>query len=64
MLGPYIKSRIYQGHRNVSKCRAHHNGNLLGTTRKNLFRNQFSMYEPKCTNILSYFGGPGGPSII
>ena len=60
MLGPYIKSRGIRGHRNVSKCSPHHNGDIC-TIRGNNLKNQFFIHEPNVKNyILGYLGVPEG----
>ena len=55
-VGPLHKIQGYQGHRNVSKCRPHHSGDIC-TTRGN---NLFFIYGPKCYKNV-YFGLFGGP---
>ena len=51
----------HQGHRNVSKCSPHHNGDIC-TTRGNNLRTSFSYMNQnvKQMYILEYLGGPEG----
>ena len=57
MLGPY-KLQGYQGHRNVSKCSPHHNGDIC-ITRGNNLKNSFSyMSQNVKTNIYFWLFRP------
>ena len=60
-VGPLHKIQGYQGHRNVSKCSPHHNGDIC-TTRGNNLKTSFS-YMSQNVNKIVYFGlfmGPWG----
>ena len=59
MLSPYIKSRGYQGHQNVSKLRPHHSVDIC-TTRGNNLKTIFSFMgqNVKKMYILGVFLGP------
>ena len=62
-VGPLHKIQGYQGHRNVSNCRPHHNGDILiSTTRGNHLKTSFSYTSQnvKQMYILGYLGGPDG----
>ena len=60
-IGPLHKIQGYQGHRNVSKCSPHHNGDIC-TIRGNNLKTSFSYMSQnvKKKYILGYLGGPEG----
>ena len=67
MVGPSHKIQGYQGHRNVSKCRPHHNEDICTTTGNNLkISFSYKSQNVKKMYILDYLGAPPprGSSII
>ena len=60
-VGPLHKIQGYQGHRNVSKCSPHHNGDIC-TTRGNNLKTRFWYMSQNgfLKYILGYLGGPEG----
>ena len=65
-VGPLRQIQGYQGHRNVSKCKPHHNGDICSTRENNLKTSLKTIYGPKCKQNV-YFGlfclGGGGGAL-
>ena len=57
-VGPLHKIQGYQGHRNASKCRPHHSGDIC-TTRRNNLKTSFS-YMGQNVYFVLFGAGPEG----